>query len=345
VVGGVARGSLTYPDAMTGNDSPTVRLSVALCTYNSERFVERQLLSILDQDLPVDEVVIGDDGSTDGTLERISAVAAGHPRGDVVRIAFTERSGGVVQNFSRTLAACTGELIALSDHDDMWDPAKTATLVPLLSGARHPAMIFTDARIIDDHNAFSGEHLFASYGVTEEELDAIADGRGADVLIRRNIATGATAMLTRDLLDVALPIPELFVHDEWLAFLAASLGTLMVDRTPLIDYRVHSTNQIGIPPQTLTGQARVALTGRRERYLTLRYRAEALHARLTACDAPREVLALVADKVAFETERSTMPWFWPARLPGILRRYRQGAYGRFTHRPSLERWRDLAQSM
>jgi len=330
---------------MTGTDSPTVRLSVALCTYNSERFIERQLLSILDQDLPVDEVVIGDDGSTDSTLERIAAVAAEHPRGDVVRVAFTERSGGVVQNFSRTLAACTGDLIALSDHDDMWDPAKTATLVPRLSAAPRPAMVFTDARIIDDCNNFSGEHLFASYGVTDEELDAVAARRGAEYLVRRNIATGATAMLTRDLLDVALPVPELFVHDEWLALLAASLGTLMVDRTPLIDYRVHSTNQIGIPPRSLTGQARVALTGRRQRYVNLRDRAEALHDRLAGQGASEEVLTLLADKAAFEAERSTMPWFWPARLPGILRRYRQGAYGRFTYRPSLERWRDLAQRM
>lgn len=330
---------------MTGNDSPKVRLSVALCTYNSERFIERQLLSILDQDLPVDEVVIGDDGSTDGTLERIAAVAAEHPRGDVVRVAFTEHSGGVVQNFSRTLAACTGDLIALSDHDDMWDPAKTATLAPRLSAAQRPAMIFTDARIIDDHNTFSGERLFASYGATEEELGAFEEGRGIDFLIRRNIATGATTMLTRDLLDVALPIPELFIHDEWLAFLASTLGTLMVDRTPLIDYRVHNTNQIGIPPQSLRGQARIALAGRRQRYLKLRDRADALHDRLARQGAPAEVLALVADKAAFEAERSTMPWFWPARLPGILRRYRQGSYGRFTHRPSLERWRDLAQRM
>ncbi|MBC7298096.1 MAG: glycosyltransferase, partial [Demequina sp.] len=187
------------------------RLSVALCTYNSERFIERQLLSILDQDLPVDEVVIGDDGSSDGTLERIAAVVVGHPRGHVVRVEFTERSGGVVQNFCRTLAACTGDLIALSDHDDVWDPAKTATLVPRLSAARRPAMIFTDARVIDDHNVFSGEHLFASYGVTDKELSGFEDGREADVLVRRNIATGATAMLTRDLLDVALPIPELFI--------------------------------------------------------------------------------------------------------------------------------------
>ncbi|MCB2413629.1 glycosyltransferase family 2 protein [Demequina sp. TTPB684] len=320
-------------------------MSVALCTYNSGRFIETQLRSILDQDLPVDEVLIGDDGSTDGTLERIETIAAAHPRGDVVRIAFTEPSGGVAPNFSRTLAACTGELIALSDHDDVWRPDKTATLVPQLQTAKRPAMIFTDARIVDDAGAFSGEHLFASYGVASHELDAVMDGKGAEPLVRRNIVTGATAMLTRDLLDAALPIPEHYVHDEWLAFLAASLGTLLVEKQPLIDYRVHGSNQIGVPPQTLWGQVRVAMTYRRDRYETLRTRAESLRERLAAHNAAAADLALVEDKALFEAQRATMPWFWPARLPGIMRRYRSGDYARFTHRPALERWRDLVQPM
>ena len=330
---------------MSHPDPQPPRVSVALCTYNSGRFIETQLRSILDQDLPVDEVVIGDDGSTDGTLERIASIATEHPRGHVVRVAFTEPSGGVVPNFSRTLAACTGDLIALSDHDDVWRPDKTATLVPRLLASMRPAMVFTDARIVDDAGGFGGEHLFASYGVAAQELDAVAAGRGGETLIRRNIVTGATAMLTRDLLDAALPIPEHFVHDEWLAFLAASLGTLLVETQPLIDYRVHGGNQIGIPPRALRGQARVAMAGRRDRYVILRTRAEALHQRLADHQASDHVLSLVTDKASFETERATMPWFWPARLPGIMRRYRSGAYDRFTHRPSLERWRDLVQPM
>lgn len=330
---------------MSAPGAPTPRVSVALCTFNSGHFIDTQLRSILDQDLPVDEVVIGDDGSSDGTLERIASIAAEHPRGQVVRVAFTARAGGVVPNFSRTLAACTGDLIALSDHDDVWRSDKTSILVPRLVTAQHPAMIFSDARIVDDAGHCRGESLFASYGVAAHELAAIAAGRGGEALIRRNIVTGATAMLTRDLLDAALPIPELFVHDEWLAFIAASLGTLLVENQPLIDYRVHRSNQIGIPPRTLWGQARTAMTGRRDRYVILRARAAGLHERLTQQEAPHYVLTLVADKVAFESERATMPWFWPARLPGIVRRHRTGAYTRLTHRPSLERWRDLAQPM
>lgn len=320
-------------------------LSVALCTFNSGRFIERQLRSILDQDFPVDEVVVGDDGSTDGTLERIATIVSSHPLGHLVRVAFTEPSGGVVANFSRTLAACKGDLIALSDHDDVWHPNKTAVLVPQLVAASNPAMIFTNARIVDDADASRGETLFGSYEVTQHELAAVTDGRGHEALIRRNIVTGATAMLTRDLLDVALPIPEHFVHDEWLAFLAASLGTLLVETEPLIDYRVHSTNQIGIPPQSRWAQARAAMVRRRDRYEVLHSRAEALHERLVECQAPDRVVQLVSDKIAFEAEREAMSSFRPARLPGILRRYRRGAYARFTHRPSLERWRDLVQPM
>lgn len=327
--------------------TPAPTISVALCTYNSGDFIEVQLRSILDQDLPVTEVVVGDDGSTDGTVDRIRAIAAEHPRGSTVRIAFTDRAGGVVANFSRTLAACTGDVIALSDHDDAWHPAKTATLVPRLAAAGPRAMIFTDARLIDGDGEPTGRTLFEAYGVSDTELSAIRDGKAPSALIRRNIITGATAMLTRDLLEPALPIADGFIHDEWLAFIAAALGTLEVETTPLIDYRVHGTNQIGVPPSSLWGQVRVAMKARRSRYEVLAARARALRERLVSQLPPANeaTLDLLAEKSTFEDARARMPAFWPARLPGILTRYRRGDYARFTHRPELERIRDLIQPM
>ncbi len=325
--------------------SPTI--SVALCTYNSGDYIDAQLRSILDQDLPVTEVVVGDDGSTDGTVDRIRAIAAEHPRGDTVRIAFTERAGGVVANFSRTLSACTGDVIALSDHDDAWHPAKTSTLVPQLAATGPRAMIFTDARLIDGNGAPTGRTLFEAYGVSDSELSDVREREAPSALIRRNIITGATAMLTRDLLEPALPIPRGFIHDEWLAFIAAATGTLEVETTPLIDYRVHGTNQIGVPPSSLWGQVRVAMRARRSRYEVLRDRARSLRERLASQSpqASEATLSLLAEKAAFEDARAHMPAFWPARLPGILKRYRRGDYARFTHRPELERLRDLIQPM
>jgi len=334
---------------MTPTPNPA-RISVALCTYNSGAYIDAQLRSILDQDLPVTEVVVGDDGSTDGTVDRIQEIAASHPHGSVVRIAFTERAGGVVANFSRTLAVCTGEFIALSDHDDVWHPHKTATLVPVLQQAGACAMVFSNARLIDADAHPTGQDLFTAYDVSDEELADVRSGNGPSSLVKRNIVTGATAMFTRDLLDVALPIPADFVHDEWLAFIAGTLGTLAVETTPLIDYRVHGTNQIGVPPSSLWGQVRVALRGRRSRYQVLGQRASELLDRVTGEGAgtsnPLDSVAeLLAGKIAFESARAALPTFWPARLPGIMRRYRRGDYARYTHRPHLERWRDLIQPM
>lgn len=327
--------------------TPSPTISVALCTYNSGDYIDVQLRSILDQDLPVTEVVVGDDGSTDGTVERIRAIATEHPRGSVVRIAFTDRAGGVVANFSRTLRACTGDVIALSDHDDAWHPAKTATLVPRLAAAGRWAMIFSDARLIDGEGEPTGRTLFEAYAVSDSELGAVREREAPNTLIRRNIITGATAMLSRDLLEPALPIPEGFIHDEWLAFVAASLGTLEVETTPLTDYRVHGTNQIGVPPSSLWGQVRVAMRARRSRYTDLAARARALHDRLSGHRPPASAstLELLSAKATFEDARARMPAFWPARLPGIARRYRRGDYARFTHRPELERIRDLIQPM
>ena len=327
--------------------TPLPTISVALCTYNSGDYIDVQLRSILDQHLPVTEVVVGDDGSTDGTVERIRSIAAEHPRGGVVRIAFTERAGGVVANFSRTLSACTGDVIALSDHDDAWHPTKTATLVPRLTAAGPRAMIFTDARLIDGAGEPTGRTLFEAYAVSDAELSAIREREAPTALIRRNIITGATAMLTRDLLEPSLPIPDGFVHDEWLAFIAAALGTLEVETTPLTDYRVHGTNQIGVPPSSRRAQVRIAMRARRSRYTTLAARARALHERLASHVPPASetTLALLTAKAAFEDARAHMPASRPARLPGILRRYRRGEYARFTYRPTLERWRDLVQPM
>ena len=326
---------------------PPPTISVALCTYNSGDYIDVQLRSILDQDLPVTEVVVGDDGSTDGTVDRIRAIAAEHPHGSVVRIAFTERAGGVVANFSRTLSACAGDVIALSDHDDAWHPAKTATLVPRLTETGQRAMIFTDARLIDGDGEPTGRTLFEAYAVSDSELGAVREREAPSALIRRNIVTGATAMLTRDLLEPALPIPDGFIHDEWLAFMAATLGTLEVETTPLIDYRVHGSNQIGVPPSSLWGQVRVAMRARRSRYGVLGGRARVLRERLAhhVPPASEETLTLLDEKAAFEDARAHMPAFWPARLPGIFKRYRRGDYARFTHRPELERFRDLIQPM
>lgn len=106
-------------------------ISVALCTFNGARFIEEQVGSILNQSLPPGEIVVSDNVSTDDTRARIRSVYDAHGDTSIALRILTGDAGlGVTRNFQRAIEACTGELIALSDHDDVWHSVRLAAAVP-----------------------------------------------------------------------------------------------------------------------------------------------------------------------------------------------------------------------
>ena len=226
-------------------ESAPVAVSVALCTHNGARFVADQLRSILEQQPPPDEVVVSDDASTDATVEVVRA-EFGRSAPERVRLTVLENPAalGVSRNFEQALAACSGELIALSDQDDVWLPGRLSTAVARFEAEPELLLIHGDAILIDEHGSALGG-LFDSLDATRWELGTIEAGRALDTLIRRNLVTGATTMIRRRLLELARPFDDAWVHDEWLAIIAASAGGVGVLRRPLIEYRQHGANVIG----------------------------------------------------------------------------------------------------
>jgi len=101
------------------------KVSVALATYNGERFLAKQMDSLLAQDYPNLEIVISDDCSTDGTWDILQSYASRDPR---IRLLPREKNLGYVQNFIRVFQSCQGELISPCDHDDIWYPQKRVGL-------------------------------------------------------------------------------------------------------------------------------------------------------------------------------------------------------------------------
>jgi glycosyltransferase involved in cell wall biosynthesis len=101
---------------------PTI--SVAMCTFNGARFVREQLESIARQTLAPAEVVVSDDGSSDGTVDVLRECAATLPF--PLRLEINPSRKGFVENFLDTMQRCEGELIALADQDDVWAPDKLA---------------------------------------------------------------------------------------------------------------------------------------------------------------------------------------------------------------------------
>src|SRR3954468_8143226 len=96
------------------------RISVAMCTYNSERFVGEQLASIRNQTRPPDELVICDDGSSDGTMEHVARYAESAPF--EVRVHVNERNLGSTKNFEQAIGLCEGQIVVMSGDDDVWHP-------------------------------------------------------------------------------------------------------------------------------------------------------------------------------------------------------------------------------
>ncbi|WP_414540789.1 glycosyltransferase family 2 protein [Stenotrophomonas forensis] len=233
------------PDAPSGS-APAERIGVALCTYNGARYLQAQLDSILDQDFPVSEVVIGDDGSSDQTLPLLQAFEVrAQALGIRVEIARHPRNLGYVRNFADALQRCQADILFLCDQDDVWHPGRVSRYVQCFRADPGLLLVHSDARLVDAQGAPVGQRLLEVLVVHPAEVELERSGRAIDAILLRNFVTGATCALRRSLLEGALPVPPGWSHDEWLAVHASLRGGLDMLAEPTIDYRQHGNNQIG----------------------------------------------------------------------------------------------------
>lgn len=202
-------------------------VSVALCTYNGERYLAQQLESLLAQHQPL-ELVACDDASDDATWEVLQQHA---PRFARARLLRNPRTLGVHANFQQALAACRAEWIAPCDQDDIWAPQK---LTRLLAQAGDAALVYCDSELIDAEGRPLGERVSG-------RLPMISGSRPLAFALG-NCVSGHAALFRRSLLAQALPVPAGVYYDEWLAFVASSLGTIRYVDEALVQFRQHQGN-------------------------------------------------------------------------------------------------------
>ncbi|GLI26084.1 hypothetical protein ARHIZOSPH14_03260 [Agromyces rhizosphaerae] len=303
-------------------------VSVALCTRDGAAHVAEQLDSIARQAVGQVDWVVSDDDSRDRTIAIVAEVARGLEH--EVRILRNDPPLGVTANFEQALAATTGDLIALSDQDDVWHPEKLARMVAEFDKRPGLLLLASDARLVDGAGEPTGELLLDTIYLGAADRARIHDGDTWVVQLRRNVLTGATMLLRRELLELARPFPSSWVHDEWLATIAAAVGEVDVLEEPLIDYRQHGGNQIGAESLGWAGRMRRLREPRDARNARLLARAEALAGRLPEVPgiAPERV-AEAADKLAHERVRSALPAARWRRVAPVVREWRTGRYGRF----------------
>ena len=318
-------------------------ISVAIGTHNGARFIAEQLTSILDQTLAPDEIVLSDDASTDGTVELAERLVADHPGSTRLVVLRNATPLRVTANFAQAIAATTGDLVALADQDDVWMPHRLERAVAEFTARPSLTLLHADARLVDERGEPIGGTLLEAIEVSVAERDLYRARAAFDALLRRNLVTGATTMFRRALFETASPLPAGWVHDEWLAIIAAATGEVDMIEVPLIDYRQHGGNQIGAQRLSLTGKLRRMLEPRRARNARLAANSAVLAERLDGLDGVAlEHRAAAHEKAEHERVRNGYPASRWRRLGPVLRERRTGRYA-YSARGNADIVRDLLQ--
>jgi len=218
------------------------KVDILLSTYNGDEFLEELLDSIIEQTYDEWQLLIRDDGSTDGTIKILHAYKEKYP--DKITLIIDDKGNlGVLRSYSLLLGLSINDYIMLCDQDDVWLPEKVEHSVNVIekfgaSGAQ-PLMVFTDLKVVDQDRNVISDSFFKYRRLNAGSIKL-------QNLLLQNVATGCTIIMNQELKKMVLPIPDqAIMHDWWIALNASITDGLRVDHSSFILYRQHAQNTIG----------------------------------------------------------------------------------------------------
>ena len=217
--------------------------SVALCSYNGEKYINQQIDSILSQTHKPSEIVVCDDGSTDRTPEILTEYQKQYP--EIFRIHFNEINLRSVKNFEKAISLCSKEIIFLSDQDDIWAENKAEKIVSFLDNHAEIDVVATNGFCIDENGTVHEKYSLWDAPVFLKEKEKNIDY--FEIILLCNIATGASMAFRAALKAEIMPFPVLkdYHHDEWIAVNTARKGRFAFLNDKLFYYRTHQEQQVG----------------------------------------------------------------------------------------------------
>jgi glycosyltransferase involved in cell wall biosynthesis len=219
-----------------------MKISIALCTYNGEKFLNEQLESFLVQTRLPEELIVGDDRSNDTTVKLIEDFAKTSPF--PVHIHINKNNLGSTSNFDETISRCNGDLIFLSDQDDVWNVNKLEQIERVFIENKQVGMVFTNAEIVDENLKAVGNDLWHFTFPKECRRGSFIDN-----LLWQNVVTGATMAFRSEFRELFSPIPTDIpnaIHDAWISLVIAANAEVKFINENLIKYRQHSNQQLGL---------------------------------------------------------------------------------------------------
>lgn len=200
-------------------------ISVCLTTYNGEKFIKEQLISILLQIGDKDEIILSDDGSKDNTLAIVNSIGDNR-----IKVFRNRHQHGFIGNFENALEEAHGDYIFLSDQDDIWKPNKVERIMSYLNKYD---LVVHDAEIIDG----KGEAIGKTYYSTMHNKTSFL----ANLYSTRFL--GCCMAFTKEVKEKSLPIPHgVVAHDYWIGMYAKLKFKTIFIPDILISYRRHGNN-------------------------------------------------------------------------------------------------------
>ena len=200
---------------MTVTDPGSKRhyVSIAMATYNGARFLVEQLESFAVQSRLPDELVVCDDASTDDTVEILEAFMARAPF--PVHIHLNQANVGYIKNFEKVLSLCEGDIIFLSDQDDVWESNKLEVIEKEFANPE-VGMVYADAAVVDENLNALDKTMWQYVNFTDEKQKEFTGGKAFDLLIRNGYFLGSSMAFRAKFRDLILPIPLdiYYLHDN-----------------------------------------------------------------------------------------------------------------------------------
>ena len=221
-----------------------MKISVALCTYNGEKYIKEQIDSILNQTKKVDEIIVCDDRSSDKTIEILNEYAAANP--NLFKIYINEQNLRSVKNFEKAITLCTGDIIFLSDQDDFWVNEKVEEYVDYFNLNPNITVLASNGYCINDDSQIEEKYAIWDVPVFLKEIGASYNYYDIINYVS-NLATGASMAFRKEIVSDAVPFPIIkdFHHDEWIAIIATHKEEFALLDKKYFYYRTHHTQQVG----------------------------------------------------------------------------------------------------
>lgn len=289
---------------------PKGTIAILLATYNvgNKEFLLEQLKSIEKQTYTDFICFIHDDGSTDGT-EKIAKVFCDEYAEHFVYMG-NNGTGGAKNNFMYMLSCIEADYYMFSDQDDVWFPDKIERTYDLMlteerKNKKTPICVYSDLTVVDQ-NLNVLNHSFFTYSSNPNK-------NSLHYLLHYNVAAGCTIMINKSLRKEAIRVDiinDMFMHDWYLVALSKCIGNLIYLDKPLMYYRQHSDNTLGVKKKLSTLEKIKKYLTKPSEYLNMKRN------HLNECKGNAKALLATLD--INNTNRATIEYFLKIQNQSIL---------------------------